>query len=128
MVQQKPRSVDSKSRGCSTNITICFGDFNLLICRDKAQNIPDPLVESSTWEGKTPFEVPNSNSEFFNFFPYCHNCRPMAQNWGLGAGYWKENYLLLLNFLQKSLTPYPQLLLAGLRCIAHWCQLKLKLL
>ncbi|MBN3881191.1 hypothetical protein [Nostoc sp.] len=75
MVQQKPRSVDSKSRGCLTNITICFGDFNLLICRDKAQNIPDPLVESSTWEGKTPFEIPNGNDEFFNFFPYCHNCR-----------------------------------------------------
>ncbi|MDZ8257374.1 hypothetical protein [Nostoc sp. ChiQUE01b] len=86
MVQQKPRSVDSKSRGWWTNITICFGDFNLLICRDKAQNIPDPVVESSTWEGKTPFEVPNSNGEFLNFFPYCHNCRPMAQNWGLGIG------------------------------------------
>jgi hypothetical protein len=79
MVQQKPRSVDSKSRGWS-NITICFGDFNLAICRDKAQNIAAPLVESSTWEGKTPFEIPNGNGEFFNFFPYCHNCRPMAQN------------------------------------------------
>ncbi|MDZ7965107.1 MAG: hypothetical protein RM368_09035 [Nostoc sp. DedSLP03] len=74
-----------------TNITICFGDFNLAICRDKAQNIAAPLVESSTREGKTPFEVPNGNGEFFNFFPYCHNCRPMAQNWdwGLGTGYWK---------------------------------------
>ncbi|MBE9103711.1 hypothetical protein IQ229_01740 [Nostoc cf. edaphicum LEGE 07299] len=71
-----------------TNITICFGDFNLAICRDKAQNIATPLVESSTWEGKTPFEVPNGNGAFFNFFPYCHNCRPMAQNWdwGLGTG------------------------------------------
>ncbi|WP_104907948.1 hypothetical protein [Nostoc sp. 'Lobaria pulmonaria (5183) cyanobiont'] len=92
MVQQKPRSVDSKSRGWWTNITICFGDFNLLICRDNAQNSPDLLVESSTWEGKTPFEVPNGNGEFFNFFLYCHNCRPMAQNpnWGVGSRDWVQ--------------------------------------
>ncbi|MHC5935994.1 hypothetical protein [Nostoc sp.] len=70
------------------NITICFGDFNLSICREKAQNSPDPLVESSAWQGKTPFEVPNGNSELFNFFLYCHKCRPMAQNrnWGMGNG------------------------------------------
>ncbi|MEH2083492.1 MAG: hypothetical protein V7K89_26990 [Nostoc sp.] len=78
----------SKSRGWWTNITICFGDFDLSICRDKAQNSADLLVESSIWEGKTPFEVPNGNSEFFNFFLYCHNCRPMAQNpnWGVENG------------------------------------------
>ncbi|ODG99385.1 hypothetical protein A4S05_04915 [Nostoc sp. KVJ20] len=96
MVQQKPRSVDSESRGWLINITICFGDFNLPICRDKAQNSPDLLVESSAWQGKTSFEVSKGNGEFFNFFPYCHNCRPMAQNWdwGLGTGDWKENYHL----------------------------------
>jgi hypothetical protein len=74
MVQQKPRSVDSENRGWLRNITICFGDFNLPISGDKTQNIPDPLVESSAWQGKIPFEVPNGSSEFFNFFPYCHNC------------------------------------------------------
>ncbi|MHC0065854.1 hypothetical protein ACWATR_23615 [Nostoc sp. UIC 10890] len=36
-----------RSRGWLINITICFGDFNLPICRDKAQNSPDLLVESS---------------------------------------------------------------------------------
>ncbi|WP_251959432.1 hypothetical protein [Nostoc commune] len=75
MVQQKPRSIDLESRGWSINITICFGDLNLLICRDRAENSPAPLVGGSTCQGKTPFEIPNGNSEFFNFFPYCHNCR-----------------------------------------------------
>ncbi|MEA5627517.1 hypothetical protein [Nostoc sp. UHCC 0251] len=74
MVQQKPRSVDSESRRWLRNITICFGDFNLPICWDKAQNSPEPLVGSSAWQGKTPFEVPNANSQLFNSFPYCHNC------------------------------------------------------
>ncbi|MEH2235464.1 hypothetical protein [Nostoc sp.] len=69
MVQQKPRSIDLESRGWSINITICFGDFNLPICRDKVQNSPNPLAESSVWQGKTPFEVSNGNSELFNFFP-----------------------------------------------------------
>ncbi|MEH2138969.1 MAG: hypothetical protein V7K42_20265 [Nostoc sp.] len=46
MVQQKPQSVDSQSRGWLINITICFGDFNLPTCGDKAQNSPDPIVES----------------------------------------------------------------------------------
>jgi hypothetical protein len=74
MVQQKPQSVDSGSRGWLINITICFGDFNLPIYRDKVQSSPDPLVGSSVWQGKTPFEVPNANSELFNLFPYCHSC------------------------------------------------------
>ncbi|MBN3906662.1 MAG: hypothetical protein HWQ35_08900 [Nostoc sp. NMS1] len=66
--------MDSESRGWLRNITICFGDFNLPICGDKVQDSPDPVVKSSTWQGKTPFEVPNGISELFNFFPYCHNC------------------------------------------------------
>ncbi|MEH1772936.1 MAG: hypothetical protein V7K64_01560 [Nostoc sp.] len=41
---------------------------------------------ASTWQGKTPFEVSNGNDEFFNFFPYCHNCRSMAQNRNLRLG------------------------------------------
>jgi hypothetical protein len=86
------------------NITICFGDFNFPICRGKAQNIPDPLVESSTWPGKTPFEVPDGNGEFFNFFPYCHNCCLMAQNQNgaLGIGAEGKNLLQLLSSAPHS--------------------------
>ncbi|MEH2290415.1 hypothetical protein [Nostoc sp.] len=111
MVQEKSRSVDSKSRGWWTNITICFGDFDLSICRDKAQNSADLLVESSIWEGKTPFEVPNGNSEFSTSF---YTATTVAQwhkiligdwvqerklsfiagDWGLGTGYWVKSLLV----------------------------------
>ncbi|MEH2163047.1 MAG: hypothetical protein V7K38_18970 [Nostoc sp.] len=47
MVQQKPESVDLESRGWLIDINICFGDFNLPMCRDKVVDSPDPLVKSS---------------------------------------------------------------------------------
>ncbi|MEH2350140.1 MAG: hypothetical protein V7K55_19500 [Nostoc sp.] len=92
MVQQKPQSLDSQSRGWLRNITICFGDFNLPTCRDKAQIVPILLLKVRWSKGKHPLKFPTAAANFSTSF---HTATTAAKwhkidngigDWGLGTG------------------------------------------